>query len=207
MNLLPIKISDDNKKLVDLPNGVFGYIGANGLHKFEKGFDPINLTVRADINKTARKTEWYFKINKYSPDKITFTGYISDQADSLINQKKDVLSNDIHVYPLEFKEYIYEREFNLNDKDLVIRPRYISTDGPGKVQWLVDVQKEKSAEIQPINFKENEVTEKSYLKEKRKWFSMDNPLVYIPVICICLILTILITYYLYKIGFNPETKN
>lgn len=142
MSLKSIKPIDDNKTLKDLPDGIFGYVGADRLHKYTDTYDLLSLSIRADINSTARKTLYYFRINKYSSDKITFSGYISGQADSLMNQKKDLLDVDIQVFPCPHDEYKHEREFDLGEKDLRIKPRYISVGIMSSAQWLVDVRKE-----------------------------------------------------------------
>lgn len=140
MNLLPIKLTDDNKKIKDLPDLIFGYIGAGDLNKIDTEFDPTSLRIRNNIENTARKGEWYFKINKYSSSNIKFEGYISDQADSILNQNKDLVDVDIQVFPKTYAEYKNRKEFCLNDANLIIRPRYLRLDS-NTTQWILDISK------------------------------------------------------------------
>ena len=179
MTLQPIKLIDSNKKIKNIGDNVYGYLYAAYLCKVNKYFNPLDLSIVSDEGRQYERNN-HFLIKKYSDTKITFEGYVSNETDSLLSQSKNVFNLEIMVYPVPFREFDVVREFDLNDKDLVVRSRFISPEY-GYHQWLVDVRKEISAVPMNSSAKDNteEVFNKDVRREEKKWFSMDNPLIYI----------------------------
>lgn len=149
MSLKPLKTIEDNLDIKDLADSVYGYAGPDNIIRNLGNL--TNLSLRSDINVTARKDQYYFKINKYSDTDIRFEGYIGDEAELLINQNKGLLESSIPVFPKVFKEFKNLKEFSLSQKNIFLNLRCIN-DGKETI-FIIDIKKQKDLNMNSNHIK------------------------------------------------------
>ncbi len=132
MELRQVNYLEVNKKIGSLPDGVFGYIYA---HSFRYFSDPSKLEI-ARTKLSPGEGRYLFRIEKISDREIRLVGYVNDESQLVINDKKNTNGREIILFPFAYKEFKNLVYIALNQNNLIINERNIEGDNGNPINVL-----------------------------------------------------------------------